>query len=200
LILTVTLTLAVDVTYGVDRIRTGETTRVSTVEHRAGGKGVNVARVLHALGQEVACAALRGVTRERAVAALHPAGIRDETVTVAGESRLTVMVVDGDGAATGFSEAGPTVSAGEWGRLRTRLRGLVPHAEALVLSGSVPPGTPPDGYGQLVAAAVQQGIPALLDAGGNALLAGSFDDAVYRRLRGQIHAFSLSIEPDCGDA
>jgi len=63
LILTVTLTLAVDVTYGVDRIRTGETTRVSTVEHRAGGKGVNVARVLHELGQEVAVCGFAGGSR-----------------------------------------------------------------------------------------------------------------------------------------
>jgi tagatose 6-phosphate kinase len=45
-ILTVTLNLALDVTYLAERVEWHAPNRVSGVERRAGGKGVNVARVL----------------------------------------------------------------------------------------------------------------------------------------------------------
>ena len=53
MILTVTCNPAVDVTYDVDRLVPGAVHRVSRVRQRLGGKGVNVARVLHQLGEPV---------------------------------------------------------------------------------------------------------------------------------------------------
>ena len=60
MILTVTCNPAVDVTYQVDRLAVGEVHRVATVHERPGGKGVNVARVLHALGHDVVVTGLAG--------------------------------------------------------------------------------------------------------------------------------------------
>ena len=60
MILTVTLNMALDVTYHVERFERGHTTRVGEVARRAGGKGVNVARVLHELGHEVVVTGLAG--------------------------------------------------------------------------------------------------------------------------------------------
>lgn len=54
MILTVTPNAALDVTYGVDNLRPNTSHRVGTAHRRAGGKGVNVARVLAALGHPVA--------------------------------------------------------------------------------------------------------------------------------------------------
>jgi tagatose 6-phosphate kinase len=51
--LTVTPNTALDVTYEVTRLGPGATNRVDRPRARAGGKGVNVARVLHALGEAV---------------------------------------------------------------------------------------------------------------------------------------------------
>ena len=53
MILTVTLNAALDVTYEVRRLTPGAVHRVGAPAARAGGKGVNVARVLHALGETV---------------------------------------------------------------------------------------------------------------------------------------------------
>ena len=54
MIVTVTCNPAVDLTYRVPRLTPGAVHRVARVEERAGGKGVNVARVLAQLGESVA--------------------------------------------------------------------------------------------------------------------------------------------------
>jgi tagatose 6-phosphate kinase len=167
-ILTVTLNFALDVTYRVDRLDLGETMRVNTVARQAGGKGVNVARVLHALGREVAVTGLAGGwLGEAARAELDQAGLADETVFIAADSRQTVIVVDRDGAATGFSERGPAVTHEEWQRFLERYRALAARAEAVVLAGSHPAGLHTEAERELVAAAGS--VPVLLDTDGEPL-------------------------------
>jgi tagatose 6-phosphate kinase len=82
-----------------------------------------------------------------------------------------LTVVD-DGQATVFNEPGPRVTPGEWTALRDRFAELLGAAEAVVLSGSLPPGLPPDAYAVLIAAATERGRPVLLDADGAALRHG----------------------------
>ena len=60
MIATVTLNAALDVTYEVDELRPDEMHRVRAVHERAGGKGINVARILHARGRAVTCLGLVG--------------------------------------------------------------------------------------------------------------------------------------------
>lgn len=166
-ILTVTLNFAVDLTYWVDEITLGTTMRPDTLGRQAGGKGVNVARVLHALGHDVAVTGFAGGSNgETARSELRAAGIRDETVTIAAESRLAMIVVDRDGVATGFSERGPEITPTDWESLRAQVELLARQASVVVLAGNVPPGVPPDGYRQLVEAAHAAGTPVLLDADG----------------------------------
>jgi tagatose 6-phosphate kinase len=59
-ILTVTLNTALDITYRVRSLRPHASHRVSEVTERPGGKGVNVARVLAALGHEVTVTGFAG--------------------------------------------------------------------------------------------------------------------------------------------
>jgi tagatose 6-phosphate kinase len=61
-VLTVTLNAALDVTYRVARLRPHETNRVEACAVRAGGKGVNVARVLAALGYPAVVTGFAGGT------------------------------------------------------------------------------------------------------------------------------------------
>jgi hypothetical protein len=143
MILTVTLNFAVDVTYHLERIRLRETSRVDPVARRAGGKGVNVARVLHALGHDAAVTGFAGgSTGAEARAELEAAGLTDLTVSIAEPSRTTLMVVEADGGATGFSEPGPRVSGEESPGLGPRrLKGEVrqqatPRDDCLVAKGT----------------------------------------------------------------
>ncbi|MDT8913270.1 1-phosphofructokinase family hexose kinase [Amycolatopsis sp. PS_44_ISF1] len=168
MILTVTPNTALDVTYTVDRLVPDEVHRVADVRRRAGGKGVNVARVLHALGADTRAIALAGGAAGRSAAQeLAASGVPAELVPIAGETRLTTTVLSAaDRSVTLFNEPGPEITAGEWAALAAAVARHRP--EVLVLSGSLPPGAPPDGYARLAAS----GVPTVLDTSGEALLAG----------------------------
>jgi tagatose 6-phosphate kinase len=165
-ILTVTPNAALDVTYELARLRLHEASnRVRSVARRAGGKGINVARVLHQLGEEaVVVGFLGGLPGAAAREDLGASGLRDETVSIAAETRLTVFVVEESGEVTGLSEPGPRVQEGEWRALERRCRELLGEAEVMALSGSLPPGAPPDGLRRLVDLARGAGVPAILDS------------------------------------
>lgn len=150
MILTVTLNPAVDVTYDVGRLRPGTTHRVTAVTERAGGKGLNVARVLHQLGRPVTVTGLvGGRTGGEIRAELAEAGITEAFVRLQeGASRRTVTVLDEAGA-TLLNEPGPRVSASEWERAQRTLVRLAGQSDLIVLSGSLPPGVPATAYADL---------------------------------------------------
>ncbi|WP_441246974.1 1-phosphofructokinase family hexose kinase [Kitasatospora sp. McL0602] len=172
MILTVTLNAAVDVTYEVDRLVPNSSHPVGALHARAGGKGINVARVLHTLGTPVTVTGLVGGPTGRQLRVdLAESGLRDELVSVDGDTRRTVTVVSREaGDATVFNERGPLIRPDEWADFTVRYRRLLRTAEVVVLSGSLPPGLPPDAYGQLVRAAAEAGCRTILDASGPALL------------------------------
>ena len=143
MILTVTLNAALDITYTVESLIPGAAHRVLGVSQRVGGKGINVARVLHALGLPVLATGLAGG------AVLDDLAVPHSFTSLRSESRRTVTVVAND-EATLFNEPGPEVSAAEWRAFVDHFRSLAGRATVVVLSGSMPPGVPPDGYAELV--------------------------------------------------
>ncbi|MDQ8707932.1 1-phosphofructokinase family hexose kinase [Streptomyces sp. LHD-70] len=171
MILTVTLNAALDVTYVVDRLAPHTSHRVDTAYERAGGKGINVARVLSALGQPAVVTGLCGGPTGRLLRSeLRSAGLSEELVPIAGDSRRTLTVVSrDDGDATVFNQAGPRVQPPEWAEFASRYAELVRKAAVVVLSGSLPPGLPSDAYAQLVSQADRAGARTILDTSGPAL-------------------------------
>jgi fructose-1-phosphate kinase PfkB-like protein len=83
MILTVTPNVALDITYRVDQLTPGLSHRVRSVEERAGGKGVNVARALHALGHDTFVLGLVGGATAGAITTdLARGGLGQELVVV----------------------------------------------------------------------------------------------------------------------
>ncbi|MFJ8959741.1 1-phosphofructokinase family hexose kinase [Lentzea sp. NPDC102401] len=192
--LTVTLNAALDVTYRVGALRPGATHRVTDAAVRAGGKGVNVARVLHALGVSVLATGLAG---GGAGAALRDdlvlSGVPQAMFPIEGETRRTVTVVAESGQATLFAEPGPSVTSGEWSEFLGHYRELAAVADVVVLSGSLPKGLPLDAYATLVRTT---SVPVVLDADGPALAAGaSAGPAVITPNRGELTAASEKDDP-----
>jgi tagatose 6-phosphate kinase len=173
MIVTVTLNAALDVTYEVEALVPHATHRVLEVRARAGGKGVNVARVLRQLGQETVATGLAGGHTGRLIRAdLAASGLRDALVPIGGESRRTLTIVSRrDGGATLLNEPGPKVDAEEWTAFRRRVDALLAAARAVVLAGSLPPGVPSSAYAELVRAAHDRRVAALVDADGEGLRA-----------------------------
>jgi tagatose 6-phosphate kinase len=173
-IVTVTLNAALDVTYDVEALVPHATHRVLQVHARAGGKGVNVARVLRQLGHDTVVTGLAGGhTGALLRADLAASGLTEALVAIGGESRRTLAVVSRrDGGATLLNEPGPEVTAAEWAEFRARFHGLLAAtSSAVVLAGSLPAGVPPSAYAELVEAAHGRGVPALVDADGETLRA-----------------------------
>jgi tagatose 6-phosphate kinase len=177
-IVTVTLNAALDVTYRLDgRLRPGATHRVGSVSERAGGKGVNAARVLAALGRPVLVTGLvGGATGTQLREDLDRGGLPHRLTPVRGRTRRTVAVVAEEATSdqvTGLWEPGPEVTADEWSRFAdTDFPAALSGAAVAVLSGSLPPGVPADAYAVLLRRCAAHGVPAVLDADGDALLAG----------------------------
>lgn len=172
MILTVTPNVALDITYRVDQLTPGSSHRVRGVQERAGGGGINVARVLHGLGHDTMILGFVGSATAAALTAdLARGGLAHELITVEGPTRRSVAVVDSsNGAATLFNEAGPRVPAATWGDLEARLAARLPEATALVVSGSLPPGANDDACGRLVRLAVAHRVTVLVDTIGENLL------------------------------
>ncbi|MEU1461183.1 1-phosphofructokinase family hexose kinase [Streptomyces sp. NPDC005727] len=175
MILTVTLNTALDITYRVRSLRPHTSHRVSQVLERPGGKGVNVARVLAALGHEVTATGFAGGATGR-VLREHLADtprVTDALVPIGGATRRTVAVVDErTGDTTQLNEPGPQIAPAEWAAFQDRYAELLGRATAVALSGSLPPGVPVGAYAGLIRAARAHGVPVLLDAGGEPLRRG----------------------------
>ncbi|MER5468010.1 1-phosphofructokinase family hexose kinase [Streptomyces sp. NPDC002685] len=175
MILTVTLNTALDITYRVRALRPHSSHRVSEVTERPGGKGLNVGRVLAALGHEVTVTGFTGGATGRTVREqlTGTAGVVDALVPVEGSTRRTIAVVDTTtGDTTQLNEPGPVISAAEWAAFQETYEHLLRSASAVALCGSLPPGVPVGAYAQLVRTARTLAVPVLLDTSGEPLRRG----------------------------
>jgi 1-phosphofructokinase family hexose kinase len=174
-IVTVTPNPAIDLTYRVDAFTPGASLRVDTARLRAGGKGLNVARVLHRTGSDVvAVTTTGGDTGREFQAELAASGIRSTLVPVAGATRRSVAVVDdAAGETTIMNERGAALSPAEWRSLAASAAAAAQGAACVTGSGSLAPGTPQTFYADLVRAAHDAGAVAIIDAVGEALIAAA---------------------------
>ncbi|OON78754.1 1-phosphofructokinase family hexose kinase [Streptomyces tsukubensis] len=175
MILTVTLNTALDLTYRVPALTRRGSHRVDEVTERAGGKGLNVARVLATLGHEVTVTGFAGGATGGTVRTLlaESKGVRDALMPVAGSTRRTVAVVDeSDGDTTQFNEPGPLITGDEWAAFLDSYESLLDGADAVALSGSLPRGLPVGAYATLIRQARANRVPVLLDTSGEPLRRG----------------------------
>ncbi|TFI28141.1 1-phosphofructokinase family hexose kinase [Streptomyces sp. 4R-3d] len=184
MILTVTLNTALDITYRTAALTPHATNRVAEVTERPGGKGINVARVLAALGHESVVTgfvggrtgdALRELLAAEGPGETRPgdAPVTDALVPIAGTTRRTIAVVDETtGDTTQLNEPGPTVTPAEWAAFLTSYEGLAARADAVALCGSLPPGIHVGAYAELVRLARAARRPVLLDTSGEPLRRG----------------------------
>ena len=171
MIITVTLNAAIDKTLAVPNFRLGRRHRAVEQTAMAGGKGVNVARALRALGQPViATGVAGGPTGTRIVEHLTDEGILNDFVRIREESRTSTAVVDPtSGEQTEINEHGPQVSDQELDLFVDKLLYLAKGAAVCVFAGSLPRGVDPGLYGRLVEEMRRLGVTTVLDSEGEPL-------------------------------
>ncbi len=171
MILCVTPNAALDRTLVVPRLEAGTVARPTAVINAAGGKGFNVARAVQNLGGQVLCAGFLGGHTGRLVAELaRQEGLQSRWSWRKAETRTcTIVVVENKNHVLEIYEPGPPLDNGDWPRLVEDVRQASQHADAVCLSGSLPPGSPPNAPADLITALQTDGRPVWLDTSGPAL-------------------------------
>ncbi len=175
MIVVVSLNPAIDITHEVSDPDWKGVNRPHAVHVRPGGKGVNVARTLAALGAHVTLLGLAGgPSGAELTGLLAGSGISVELTPIQAPTRRTFTVVDAStGDAALFNEPGPPVSDGEWAEFLAVFPAAVAGAAVVVLSGSLPRRLPDSTYGELIAVARELSVPVILDTSGRALALGA---------------------------
>ena len=174
-VLTVTPNPALDTTYSVPTLTLGHSHRVSVPVVKAGGKGVNVARVIHQSGYRVhAILPVGGDSGALVKTDLAAAGIPHSLVHVSRPTRRSIAIYDHAAEqATLLNEEGCELTDNEWGRLSESVLQRLPQAGCLAGSGSLPPNAPESFYPDLVKAARILHLSSVIDTSGPALLAAA---------------------------
>jgi len=171
MIITVTLNTAVDKTLEVPGLEVGRRHRSVAAATLPGGKGVNVARVLKALGQPVIATGFAGGhAGTQIIEALTEESVLNDFVRIEDESRTNTAVLDPTtGQVTEINERGPVVSDAEFELFMEKLRYLARGATMCVLAGSLPLGVPSDAYAQMIRELRRLEVDSIVDTEGEPL-------------------------------
>jgi 6-phosphofructokinase 2 len=170
-IVTLTVNPALDVSMDVGEVRPGHKMRTHGVTYDPGGGGINVARVIHALGGDaLAILAIGGSTGRFIEEMLTDAGVPCKAVGVAVATRISLTVHEtSSGAEYRFVPEGGFAEPSDPERILSTLADV--QADWLVASGSLPPGFPTDFYAKVAHLARARHIRFALDTSGAALKA-----------------------------
>jgi 1-phosphofructokinase family hexose kinase len=164
--------LTTDRTVTIEELRPGEVLRFATATITPGGKGVNVARVSHAMGfPAVLVAMVPGRTGRAVVELLGDEGLDVVPVQTSGEVRAATIILEDGGRVTVLNEPGPAVADEDWDAYERAVEANLSDNGFLVSIGSLPPGAPPDACARLVRLARSHDVRTLVDATGDQLAA-----------------------------
>lgn len=173
MITAVTLNTSIDKAYQVEDVIKGTVMRVKSCNNTAGGKGLNVARVIRICGEEILatgfCGGHAGALLEEM---LDKAGIAYDFVHTAKETRNCLNILSQDGVSTEFLEPGEPVSEEEISAFLKKYESIVGKSNVITLSGSIPQGVPADIYAALIRIAKDKKRTVILDTSGAALTEG----------------------------
>ena len=156
----------IDRTYAVDSFQLGGYHVPRRLRAAPGGKGINVARVLHTFGENVVLGGFAGgVAADFITSQIKRSGITPSFVKIAEESRLCINIVDTTTRTqTQVDEAGPLVTPSEVEALIRRWPALLDRCSLAIISGSAPRGAPFSLYHDLIQQAHAHKVPVILDA------------------------------------
>lgn len=171
-VLTVTVNSTLDITARADRVEVDTKIRCTSTTRDPGGGGINVARAIGRVGGEATALWTRGGLFGEEVARLMDAeGVRHVPIDIAGETRLAFAALEeGSQRHFRFSAPGPELTDDELEAIKQAVSER--SSEYLVLSGGLAPGTPPDFYATIAAAASRGGGKVVLDTHGEELREG----------------------------
>ena len=169
MITTICLNPCFDKTVNVDSLLVGQVNRIREARVDLGGKGINVAVVAKRLGLEAQCIGIMGEDGSAELTGLMDReGLSHQFITVPGHVRTNMKVysLDGQGV-TELNEPGPPVSTDALDQFTALARNATKESDMMVMTGSLPPGSPEGTYCELMKAL--DGRKCILDTEGKEL-------------------------------
>ncbi|MDO5702658.1 MAG: 1-phosphofructokinase [Lachnospiraceae bacterium] len=174
MVTTVTLNASIDKAYVMERkIENGTVMRVKEVRNTAGGKGLNVAKVVRICGADVLATGFAGGFNGRYLEALAAeSGVKTEFYEVNGETRSCINILDPEFGSTEYLEPGFTVEANDLENFMKWFPEVIKESAVVTMSGSAPQGVGTDIYRKLTALVREAGARVILDTSGDYLKEG----------------------------
>lgn len=173
MILTVTLNPAIDKTMTAHELNPGQVNRMTGIREYAGGKGINVTKMLRQMDIPVTgMGFIGGFTGQFILNAMKDRGVLCQYTQVEGTTRTSLNILSEDGYVTEILEPGTAVSDTERENFMAAFRKNIRDCSTAVFSGSLPDGIPSDFYAGLIRIAKEYGKKTVLDTSGEALAEG----------------------------
>lgn len=174
MITTVTLNASIDKAYHMtQKIENGTVMRVAETNNSAGGKGLNVARVVKLCGSDTRAAGLVGGYNGQYLESLLDAdGISYEFEHIDGETRSCINILDPGYGSTEYLEPGCEVTSEEEAAFLDRFPEVIRDSDVVTISGSAPRGMGSDIYKKMIRIVKDQGKKVILDTSGEYLEKG----------------------------
>jgi len=176
---TITINPAIDIFVNVGRVEPTRKMRCSAPKRDPGGGGINVARVAHRLGGDVAAIyPIGGAIGKLLQRLVEREGIASIVTPSHVETRENFTAFEQDSSEQfRFVLPGSALHRAEWEACLERLTSLPSRPKFVVASGSVPPGVPGDFFARVVKQAKRLGAKTVVDTSGAALKA-ALDEGV----------------------
>lgn len=169
MILTVTLNPSIDISYKLPDFKLDTVNRCEDVIKTAGGKGLNVARVLKQIGGDVSCTGfVGGHLGNFIIDSLNSSNIDNDFVKINSQTRNCISIVDGN-SQTEILESGPTISQEEKKLFLIKYKTLTSKSKVVTISGSNPKGIANDFVEKLIKISKENNCLTILDVSGNLL-------------------------------
>lgn len=140
MIITITPNPSIDVSYYMEEFQLDAVNRCYDYNKTAGGKGLNVSKVLKIIGEDLLATGFAGgKSGEFIEEGLKERNIKSRFIKIAGETR-TSLAIQHEDTSTEIREAGPTISAEEEQEFLDLLKDLAEKADTFCISGSLPLG------------------------------------------------------------
>lgn len=171
MILTITLNPAVDRTIKVTNMKLGHVNRIESARQDAGGKGINVSKMVQVLGAEsTAFAVIGGETGAYIKREVESMGIPFRYVELDHETRTNIKIVDDiNRVYTDLNSQGAHIDEATRMLVDEALKKMIQEDTLVVLSGSAHNGFAVDYYRNIIQQANAKGAKVILDADGDLL-------------------------------
>jgi len=173
MIYTITLNPALDRTLWIQKVRDDVSNRILEEKSFAGGKRVDVSKVLKNLGVDnIALGFVGGFAGRELEGRLLNEGIETDFVRVSGETRTNIIIHETDtGKQLAFNASGPEIKPDELMQFIEQLEKL-PCGEVVAIGGSIPLGVSPEIYRKIINLVKKCQAKVVLDVDGEALRQG----------------------------